>query len=468
MLRVLTILLPALFIANISSAGETADGPLEISPLGTGSAAILPIYTVRDGFDTLVSVYSGATAYSNVISHAVRLRILDQQGNLQLSANVYLSRHASSAFVMTRSEAGNPEVRFSSDACVLLPDGPAQPNTPVPLEEDAGYIEFFSMGHVGSPLGGGFARNCDELQQFWTDGEWSNDPDHGMLAPTNALKVSATLINANRATMYSVDAIHLRNFSSVVQHTPPSSEVPDLSSAHSPSPDDAALTRSRNCFSGDCVVDDWDTPLQAVRAALTASRLYGEYVTSPSINARTEWVLNYPTRPYMEDADNFHVSTFIMPRNDDGLGLLCIPEPVPDLSDIWCRWGFTLDHDWAVNSIDIGFATGHGPGSGLQPEQSASVILGLDNKTDYPVHLPDSEIPTAGVAVIAFFLDEHNPSNDVALTNPYSNREYRGQPVLGLVLQEYSHEQLVDPDGNRLLARYGNVFDAGRALLVRD
>lgn len=469
MLRVLTGIMPVLFIASVSvsSAQQTADRPLEVSPSGTGSAAILPLYTMRDGFDTLVSVYSGATTYSSAVSHAVRLRILDQQGDLQLSANIYLSRHASSAFAMTRAASGDPEVRFSADACVLLPDGPVQPNVPVPLDEDTGYIELFSMGHAGPPLGE-LVQNCDELQQFWTDGNWADEPAYEMLAPTNALKVAASLINVDRATMYSVDATHLRNFSSVVQHTPPTSETPNLSSAHAPSPDDAALTRSRNCFSEDCVVDDWDTPIEAVRAALTASRLYGEYVTSPSVNGRTEWVLTYPARRYMDGGDDFQVSTYVMPRNDDGLELVCIPEAAPELADVWCRWSFRLNHDWVVNSIDVGYATGHGPGSGTQPQFSPSIILGLDNKTDYPVQLPGTDIPTAGIAVVAFSVDEHNPWRDVALTNPLSGREYRGQPVVGLLLQEYSNGQLTDPDGNPLLARYGNVFDVGRVLLVGD
>lgn len=254
----------------------------------------------------------------------------------------------------------------------------------------------------------------------------------------------------------------------MVQHTPPGSELPDLSSAHAPSPDDPSLTRSRNCFSDPCVVDDWDTPLDAVRAALTVNRLYGEYVTSPAIGASTEWILNYPAQRYLDDPDAIVARVSIQPRNPAELPILCIPEPLPDIEeDVWCAWTFSVNHDWVTNSVDVGFATGHRPGSGQPPEHWPSAILHLDNKflnSDLP---HDDSVPTAGIAMVHFSANMHD-FFDVSLTNPYSNRDYRGRPVIGLVLQEYSNAQLVDSEGNNLVARYGNVFDAGRILMGWD
>lgn len=415
---------------------------VNLSPDNQGEALILPIFTTRSGFDTLISVTNTHTG----IPRAMKVRFRDRDGAELASLNVYLERRDTWTAALSES-GGGTIINFPDDSCALMNQG-GQPEilSALSFPEKEGFVEIFEMGVlVTSPEGISDIRDCERLRTRWTEGKWSIDPDEDLNEPTGTLRASASLINVERGTMYSVVATALAGFSDIPQHTLPGDPAPNLATAHDAGTD-AGTTTSRVCDQQDCYEDQWARPIDAVSAALTAFEVTGEFVIEPEIGASTEWVVIVPTRHYYDEEEPLsitRVNIFVVDRQGKGQSHPCFLPTRP-----WeCETSYWFD---LFRSLET-FSFNHDVlelGSVVP-----SAILGMPHEVHFPTH--EHPLPTAGYARIGL----NSPFRSL---QSIDGTHYSGVPFVAIVLQEYVNGVLVGQDNVSQRANYSNAFITSR------
>jgi hypothetical protein len=270
------------------------------SPNGVGGALILPYWTTSVGNDSLISIRNDSERAS-----AIKLLWLDEQGGLVLSANLYLD--ARSIWTGAATDELNPRMvhLVQPNAC-LLPltlndESEFGPELRVfPLGAPRGSMEIIEMGSIAvdSPLAPeGKWIDCDALAERWSDGPWAADATACLLPPAGRLSANNNLINVALGGMNTIEATALGGFSDIVQHTAPQDSMPDLSHAFD-SGSDGGGVRSLVCTDGDCRIDEWTLPVEAVAAVLTTSVLLTDYNIVSGLVAEFEWVVHRPLDRY--------------------------------------------------------------------------------------------------------------------------------------------------------------------------
>lgn len=296
----------AAFLCQAATAG-----PVELSADHQGQALIVPVWTASAGNDTLITVRNNSEW-----AVAVKVRVIYRHGGEFAVFNVYLNDDDSWTGALTATEAGTGVVTRDG-SCLLssqeLPD--TSPGIVIgPSRPQSGYIELVEMARLRQDFQGVINRwpDCEALSERFATGDWATDPAAGLIPPARNLgRISARvqIIDVADGGMISVPATALDGFTDIVQHTPPDSPVPNLSTAHGEGTD-SGMTESRVCTASECRILAWAQPVEAVASVLLTSSLRGDVVLNPSIGGSTELVVTRPLKRYeASDGTGFTIET---------------------------------------------------------------------------------------------------------------------------------------------------------------
>ena len=337
----------ALAITSALAAGPGLLAPahaINLAPNGKGEVLIFPYYTVRNGFDTLLSVTN--TSDRTVLAN-LRLREANN-GRPVLEFHIALAPYDVWTGAVTIDDTDGALAR-SFDATCTAPALGAGPGgstqvalTPsnfdgtgaLPYDNGSrqlsrvqeGFIEVIEMGISTVPASSipatgssietsaqhvsGTPRNCASIQDiFGNAGNFAASgsgtalpasPFASFEAPKNVLLGSATLINVGSGHAYDATPTTIQNFR---QSAPiiyrAGSGKPTL--AHG----DTGMSASRFDSDGSLVA----TPniagsVDAVSVLLMADQILNDFATgtADTSSARTDWVLTFPTKHFYTDS----------------------------------------------------------------------------------------------------------------------------------------------------------------------
>jgi len=298
---------------------------VNISPVGHGEALIFPYYTVRNDFNAAYSIVN-----TSAQAKALKIRFHSgDQGSLVLGFNVYLAPFDvwTGVLIPTTStipqHIGEPSVSHLSNdqSCAPFLNKAGQEFLPFAMPPGdslelatEGYLEVIEMGQLTGPSlaavvhqGDGTPASCSTLTDAWdTNGYWQLDPSVDMTDPDGGLIGSMNLINVAEGLSVGYEALALDAFwQSAGLHTEPANIFPNL--------ENAAPQSILNTDQG-LLTLDWLTGYQAVSAALMSHSVTNEFDLIQELSARTEWVLNFPTKRHHTDSE------FSLPQPFAGFG----------------------------------------------------------------------------------------------------------------------------------------------------
>lgn len=426
-------------------------GAVAVSADDQGEALIIPAFTTLNGFDTLLSV----TNTSERTPKAVKIRFRDREGTELQVINVYLAAGDAWTGALQAGGAGTI-IELPDESCAFIDRGSGleQPQS-LSFGPQVGYVEIFEMAGTIDHKSLIQDHDCQGLVALWTTGDWSGNSNSGMDEPSGTLRGSASVINVEKGTMYSIVATALEAFSDIPQHEPPASPLPNLTTAHDAGTD-SGTTTSQVCSHGTCYENQWSRPIDAVSAALSAHEVTGEFVIEESINASSEWILNFPTMHHYEETETLsfaHVSLLVVDRQGEReLDGTCdgpqFPTPPPS-ADFECQTTFETEYTRSLEII--AFNDSASDAGAIVP----SGILGVPHEAFFP--LPDRGLPPNGY-LRAGFTGQWGESID--------GSGYWGRPVIAVALQEYVNGVLVGEGGAQQRANYSNAFVTSRKAIV--
>ena len=436
--------------------GQTASAA-NLNPKGTGQVLIYPYYTVNNDLATLLSVVNTTSDVK-----AVKVRILEADNGIEvLDFNLYLSPFDVWTAALVANAIGAELVTADNSCAPFL-------GNPQPLLEFAyvldpgsdesermrdGHIQILDMATVIHPVLGpaavhinGVPSNCGAIAAAWLPGgEWFIDPSDGVEPPTGGLYGHAVIIDVAEGTAMSYRADTLDDFyaDGDIVHSDVGDLLPNLSSA-----------KPQNVFidSGEALISNWSTGEDAISALFSQQSIFNEYVLNSGINAKTEWIITFPTKGlYVNGASERapFTSLFSGPggaceeyvvtnysRESQSPNSIAIdpapPRPITELC-------------WNTNVLHFYNSASAGQDTLVSPILGSTNITGL-NTAPY----------NAG------WIDMIFPGNQ-SLVDTEGNR-YEGYPVTGFAVQTYTNFN-AQPG---LLAQYAAVFSHSyRRVLTR-
>ncbi len=434
---VLTVALACLLISS------SAVAQVYRSDSGLGSALILPYWTVAAGNDTLIGISNDSARAT-----ALKLRLLDEQGELLDHFNLYLNARSQWGAAVTRVD-GQSLLLPSELGCLFPPPSASHDDRPaVALDAPRGSVEIIEMGSVSMDselVLEGRWTDCGALADAFDTGPWADDPNADLEPPTHRISAQVTLINVAAGGMNTVPATVIGGFSDIAQHTAPESALPDLAHAFDSGAGHGGV-RSLVCVAGGCRTDEWARPIEAVAAVLMVTTKTVGYSVDPDLAARFEWLLHRPLKRYESEVEDFSIgsaptisslppSGLAPPQVNPGIcitpspGFACNAPPPLRGSQIQDSLPFDASMDDYAQIIDSsilghpalvwpGFAFGGGPS-----------ILG------------------AGSSVIEL------GGHDEPLTAPDGAR-FLGEPLISFAIQQFSNGTLTDDQGQNVLSNY--------------
>ena len=466
-------------------------GAVQVSD-GYGQVLILPVWTTTGGHSTLLN-------FQPHLWGAAKLRVLDGDGALVLSGNLYFRSDWTAA--IGPNPDGGSQLVSNDPACLLVPgeNGVEPMSGPLHLSADYGSIEVILMGYAPYSVEGSQNEvlqeiansDCDALAARWNGGSWAETPELGFSVPEddwNKMSATWSIIQVERGTLYFVPGVSLDRYSDQVQHTPPGDALPNLASGHEAGTDEGK-TVSRVCDSTmECSEDTWATPLDAVAAALLMDSYRGDFIIDPNLGAATDLIITYPLAPYFAERDGpdstlakAHVRMDSADRDGTSrTGTVC---PSPSPPHVFCD-GTYMDIEQPAPMLKITFNPEQEPSADLDilsdwtstyippaTPVEPSGVLGLPatyrlEKAD-ALQYPDGTVsplsplpplPPAGT----FFVALQYYWNAADLVGN-SGKQYFGAPALPVVFQQYVNGTLPGPDEVAQRANYGMAFrPAGR------
>ena len=443
---VLLALAAILFIVATVLSPQTALG-VQRSVAQQGQALILPIYSTRSGFDTLVSVTN--TARLDGAPVALKVNFVGRELEVESSLNVYLGPLGTWAFGLANEGETSASGPFTAGCALEATSNDGfRPIEELSLESTLGYVEVVEMGSVIDELlvQAIEQRDCEALAQYWQS---VADPDDQLAAPPGRTRAGLSLINVARGTMYSVDAVALSDFRDTPMHTPPGDPVPDLLSAT----ETDGFFESVNCNPGACVTDRWDDPLAALSAALMATTIHGEYSVNEAIGARTEIMLLAPVARYelQQLALRPPSGAFVLFTDRKGgrqsLPPPGTPTPIYGGNRFEASFYDPVEIDTALEFVSIFSAAAQGEtilGTGLERMLGSTSIGGNFQ---------------LGLTLL-------NVSDPAPTMTSIDGRDYFGLPILAVSLQEVINASLPAEADRQRVASYGSTFVPSHRLEV--
>ncbi len=319
----------SLQITQSPTLPQVVPSKMKLSSDGAGQVLIYPYYTVKNGFDSLLSLV-------NTTDDVKAVRIKFREGSNArntLDFNIYLSPYDvwTAALVQTDStlpdHIGEPSVKLltNDSSCVVpnsistaghefLPYGyeiqyDGKGRSLARVQE--GFIEVIEMGSltgsdaIAATHIAGIPPSCEALQtNFQQDGKWFSNSNQDIDAPNGGggLYGSLSLINVAKGIDMKYDAVAITGYSTEAQHTSQGMEIPNLSSGNN------STTVINDSRYGNPISTTWNSPLDAVSALFMHDTTSNQYDINSFAAAQTDWVIMSPTRHFYTDtlynADN--------------------------------------------------------------------------------------------------------------------------------------------------------------------
>jgi len=426
---------------------------------GTGQVLIYPYYTVNNGLNTLYSVVN-----TTGDTKAIKVKFMESDIGLEvLDFNVYLSGYdvwtgaliADASTIGTHVGEPNAKHLSTDTSCAPFLIKAGQEFLPFVIDLDLdqdnksmqrateGHMEVIEMatftgqtvawadhGTVGVPA------SCALIENDWADNNIYDTADEA--DPSGGLTGSASIINVSEGIAFTYDAVALQNFwQGAGMHTTPGELAPNLNSAE---PESTVLLAD-----GSLAQATWNHGFQAVSEVLTQAEVYNEYALEVVINARSEWVINYPTKRFHSQAEtatapfvsvwdganaceSYEIS--IWDRESQILNdFNCVGSPCPPrpLSPMMCHSTNVMDYY----------------GNGVDP-QVPTAVLGSAN--ELPVFVASHGVTESGRVTLYY--------PDAAPTTPISGPSMAGLPVTGFAVMQFTNAGAAQG----LLAQYGALF----------
>jgi hypothetical protein len=456
-------------IASVSNA-------VNFNSDGVGQVLIYPYYTVNNGLNTLISVVNTTDRVK-----AIKVRFLEGKNSREvLDFNLYMSAYDvwTAALIPVQSTAAAVGADFADQNSVKLLTGDTSCTVPAingqeflpfafsGLFDDTlvqnmsrateGHFEMIEMGEVinddavAATHVAGTPADCQQLVDNWTapGGQWVLDPSFNIVDPdgSGGLFGSTSLVDVAEGVDFAYNADAFQAYSTAQQHANPGDLLPNLGTGSS--------SQSIVFNNGQAITTDWLTSsVEAISASYMHKNLYGEYALDAIINAKTEWVVTFPTKA-------FYVDPII------AIGLVPVaPFEKVIVEDIGAceEYGFVIYDREEMT-----------PTAGSIPPPPSPLPPGVN--PNIPVFCWETNVlefnreATAGDSLI---LGSNNTTHLVA---PYDNgwlnlsfnqstsdgvsvpggvvQTYDGLPVTGFAVQKYTNAGAADG----LLAQYGGLF----------
>jgi len=488
-------------IASVSNA-------VNLNSDGLGQVLVYPYYTVNNSINTLISVVNTTDE-----AKAVKVRFLEGKNSREcLDFNLYLSPYDvwTSGLVPVTDASGaavNTKIVTTDNSCTapavnnleFLPfafTGNFADGIGSSLERcTEGHFEMIEMGIVqhndavtgiAAPAANyvsdadynailhgasGIPGNCPKIVGNWSPGvsQWDT-PSINIGNPTGGLFGSATLINVDAGTVVSYNADAIEDFTSTLNHSDPGSLFPSLKTGDN---------STSNIFNNGAVVTDtWSNSavyngtaagvvsgttsgVQAVSALYMHDHIYGEYEITSGINAKTEWVVTFPTKfAYVDVVGNAFGSTAV------GLGTVANIPTMPfttAISSIGACESYSVsglfDREEQFPTTPLGDVI-------PSPRPPGVVVAGPIFCWETNVLQFDKDLAATGDSLVL------GSKNTTHLPTPFNNgwvalqfnqataatdtgaNIYTGLPVTGFAVQEYANGALA----SGLLANYAGLF----------
>lgn len=421
----------------LACAGTPA-GAVEVS--GDGEVLVFPFFGADKGWDSLINITLGSEPA------VLKIRVRDGVDGVEVGRfNVYSSGNESWRASISKTEAGDVQMRVAEGACTVGQDlrhGDA--GTVFPLGAGIGTLEVYAVS--ARLVESASLDSCDEIAARWAPGGvWRVDPSQDLVAtPAPHLSGELTLVRVAEGLAASLEAIALGSFSADIAHTAPWSASPNLAEA-----DPVATLPGQD----DDIVPTSGLGIDAVAMVLGLGphgTVTNDVVSLPSIDASTDWVLSYPLdgyrryRPFMANIDG-------ATRECETLGRLHeAGEPhaeIPVEHQVLRSWGSGIYKDQrteieitpAPSTRTVALELCHAVNV-LAFEGRPSVLV----PDDSPLLVPLSGVTAADVSVL-----EWKPVHPV-----YPAQSGIGRPVLGFRLSTFINGTL---DGGRVLANYATL-----------
>ncbi|MCF6301160.1 MAG: hypothetical protein L3J52_08600, partial [Proteobacteria bacterium] len=317
-IQLISFILVAVLVAVLLTVSTNSQA-VNVSQNDTGQVIILPYYSVNNNLLTLSSVVNNTDSYK-----AIKINFREGQNGLSVySFNLYLAPHDIWAFGLrsVSSDAAGHEgentarIAFSDNSCApflqsrqqFLPDLIALDSGSKDMQRSTeGFIEIFEMGEINPSsdfaesieIIDGVPRNCQQITENWQDaGAWQLNPDDKLLPPAGGLQATASILNVGEGTAFTFKGLVLDNFypEDTIWHTAPDNH-------QSPSMNDAMLA-SLLINDGEIIQSQWENGFEAVSALIMNNEVINDFAMNVSINAKTEWVLTFPTKHYYVNGD---------------------------------------------------------------------------------------------------------------------------------------------------------------------
>lgn len=379
-------------LAGAAGIAGTAQA-VNINPDGLGQVLIYPYYTSRGGNQTLLSVVN-----TTEDAKAVKVRFLEGYNSREvLDFNMYMSAYDVWVAAIADDGAGTPTLYIPDSTCTVpylfeqdsdgdgvgeqefLPFAYTGANTdggPTDIARASeGHMEMIEMGTVtndtetGSRLGsasaathvltedGPLPRDCQQLVDNWTvfgvgpDGMWIDNPALDIDRGFGGLFGGAAVVNVNQGTMYSYDARALQG----VENRDVPDEVggsPNYDHLHfrpgdiQPGLNDGSRTDATIFFGeplAEAVTLSYPRPVDAISAVFMKENIMNEHNIEAALNARSEWVVTFPTKNFYVDPTMAPSGVFFIPdATDPGCNGWDPGEPYPT----WTGSQETMPEGW--------------------------------------------------------------------------------------------------------------------------
>ncbi|MET1079730.1 MAG: hypothetical protein ABWY06_17100 [Pseudomonas sp.] len=305
--------LPKAIALAVSLGAAASANATNVNSDGLGEVLLYPAYTVQEGNDTAISV----TNTTNQIK-AVKVRFLEGMNSQEvLDFNLYLSPFDVWNGVVVRTDAGAKLVtQDKSCTAPAIPAGgvefrnlqyagtdyAAGKGGPQGTDRTRiGHVELIEMGVVDPQFllapgvnaasaivhtAAGVPGNCAAVSNaFKVGGIWAQNVDAGISTPVGGLYGVGTVTDVNEGAQIGYDATALADFSVAPSlHQLPGSLLPSLNNGV-----------SYATFS-DGTAADFPDSVDAVSAVLAKTALYNEFATESGVDAKSDWVVTFPTK----------------------------------------------------------------------------------------------------------------------------------------------------------------------------
>ena len=307
----------AALAAALSAAGLAAGDARAVilSPDGLGQALIYPYFTVQssegdNSWNTYISVVNH-TADAKVL----RVRFREGRAGRNIgNLNLYLAPNDVWTGAIVPSDAS-----ASSVARIITPDASCtDPNLPAAGETFTnalysgsfsdglgsgldrtreGYIEMIEMATLTGASAvavthvDGVPDDCSVVLFTGANGSGYNiAPD--VRPPSGGLSGTLTLLNVNSGMDMGMNALALDQLSRTGYFRVPGNDYPGFGAAE-------VLPESTVRANGREYDLKWRNGVDAVSSVFMASELLNEYVLDRGTASQTDWVITFPTRPYL-------------------------------------------------------------------------------------------------------------------------------------------------------------------------